>query len=392
MSGSHLRQSSLISLFGVLALACGPTTSADTEDSSSSGTPSNDTSGRADTVAETAATPPPGTTTGADSGTTVAAEETTAGEIETGEPPLFDLGVIPDMPDEPPPVKPEFDCSMVPDQFVSFQHIPGARGYHGLAIDEDGLAIGSDGNSLIQSTYDGMWNLFIPGIGAGQQMDWLADGDLAYATQDGAITRVRADATTSVIQPGINAYGVVRGPDDMIYVTANNGSGISRIDPMTGATELIVPGGGINMHSMNFNAEGDRIYIGTIGDGTAYYQDLDASMDPVGGLQILSENVGNGNCWHDAVAVDLCGYIYIPDFWSRNLYRIAPNGDTVVFWDPASNSDYAHGLAWGTGEHGWREDALYFPQPYNNNNVGEVVVGVPPHYWPAIPINLPPGM
>lgn len=377
--------SSCLALLGLVALACGPTT----ETPPAAGESSGESPSRPEPA------PPvsnPGVTTGQDSGSTTGVLPATSSDdgIATSSPPLFDLGEVPDTPMLPPPPLPEFDCSTIPDSFVSYQGIAGPRGYHGLAITPDGRAIGSDGASLIESTYDGVWSVFIPGIGAGQQMDWLADGDLAYATSDSALTRVRLDATTEVIQFGVNAYSVVVGSDDQIYVTSNlGGNSIDRIDPQTGTSTPLVPSNGDNLHSIGFSPDDHQLYVGTIGTGTLYYVGLDDDMNPTTGLEVLSTEVGQGNGWHDAVAVDLCGYIYVPDFHSRNLYRISPSGETIVFWDPANDQHYAHGLTWGRGEHGWREDALYFPQPYSGNTVGEVVVGVPPRDWPAIPINAP---
>lgn len=382
---SHVSLPAFVALpVGLFALACGSTA----EPPPAAGESSGSSSPVTDPVPSQSLPSPttgsgPGGTTGELSSTSM------ADGMDTVSPPLFDLG-IPDMPMVEPPPIPDFDCSNVPDTHGGFQVINGPRGYHGLAITPDGRSIGSDGSSLIESTYDGDWGVFIPGIGLGQQMDWLVDGDLAHATSDSAITRVRLDATTEVIQPGVAAYGVVVGPDDQIYVTSNfGGAAISRIDPDTGSSALWLSSGGENVHSIGFNREGDRLYAGTIGDGNLYYVDIDNQMNPTTGLELLSNQVGIGNGWHDAVAVDICGYIYVPDYYSSNLYRISPSGETTVFWAPASQSYYAHGLTWGTGEHGWREDALYFPQPYNGNTVGEIIVGVPPAHWPANPINAP---
>ncbi len=283
----------------------------------------------------------------------------------------------------------EFDCNDAPMTALSYQLIAGPRGYHGLAITPDGLMIGSDGSSLVESTYDGMWGVFIPGLGNGQQFDWLPDGDLAHATDDDAITRLGLDGTTSVIRPSVNAYGVILGPDQMLYVTSDWGGDneVSRIDPTTGDIELLLTGGEDEVHSIAFNLDYTRMYVGTIGAGNLYYVELDAELNPTTGMMLLSNQVGFDNGWHDAVVVDICGYIYVPDFWSRYLFRIAPNGETVIFWTPPNGDFYAHGLVWGTGEHGWRQDALYFPQPYNGNTVGEIITGVPSRDWNGTALN-----
>ena len=52
--------------------------------------------------------------------------------------------------------------------------------------------------------------------------------------------------------------------------------------------------------------------------------------------------------------------------------------------------EYGHGMTWGTGEHGWLDNAVYLTQPYNQNTVAEVVIGVPERGWPdGYAINLP---
>lgn len=340
-------------------------------------------------VATPITTPGPGTTTVlptttmVDSGNTSTGMGTSSSTDGSGTSMMMDMGMA-DM----PPFGETFDCDEVPDQLVSYELIEGPRGYHGLAISSEGLMIGSDGASLIQSTYDGQWEVFIPGIGNGQQMDWLLDGDLAHATDNGALTRIRSDGTTDIITGGVNAYGVIRGPDDLVYITSNGGL-IQRIDPDTGNTQnlLNIPDG--TAHGFDFNPAGDRIYVGTIGSGTVYYVDFDDNMMPISQPLPLTNSVGEGSSWHDAVAVDACGNLYIPDFWSSNIYRVRPNGDTSVYWQPPDSAFYAHGLVWGTGEDGWRIDAFYFPQPYNGNTVGEIVVGAPPRDFEGMVLNAP---
>ena len=66
------------------------------------------------------------------------------------------------------------------------------------------------------------------------------------------------------------------------------------------------------------------------------------------------------------------------DFDTASLYRIAPDGAvTVMVREEGYVHLYGHGLEWGNGVGGWRTDALYLPQPYNDNHVVEVVLGVP---------------
>ena len=69
------------------------------------------------------------------------------------------------------------DCATIPAAPISQKILDKPRGYHGLAITTDGTMIGSDGNSLLKSTYDDQRSVFVPGMGYGEQMDWLA-GDV----------------------------------------------------------------------------------------------------------------------------------------------------------------------------------------------------------------------
>jgi len=280
------------------------------------------------------------------------------------------------------------DCDLAPTMVVSTTLIPNARGYHGLAITPDGLIIGSDNSSLIASTYEGKTSVFIPGADIGQQMDWLPDGDIAFVG-DSALLRLGLKGTSEVIQSTSGAYGVTIGSDGMAYVVTWNG--LTRIDPVSGAQEnLFVVNGGTSLHSMGFSPDGTRAYIGTVGDGRIYYVDFDDEMNPTTDLELFAyaESSG-GSGWHDAVAVDACGNLFVPDYSSSNMWRVTPAGDAEHFW-VAQFDDYGHGAVWGTGEHGWKSDALYVPQPYNQNTVTEVVVGVPSNKYEGPVINAVP--
>ena len=177
----------------------------------------------------------------------------------------------------------------------------------------------------------------------------------------------------------------------MLYTAGSQG--VSRIDPVTGAASILIsPGSNWEPHSINFNVGFTKLYIGTVewaNQGRVYGVELDANLDPIlSTLQVFASGVGEG--WHDGVEVDICGYVYIPDYWTSRLYRIHPDGTPEVFvdwsWD---TNQYAHGALFGNGVGGFREDALYVPMPYNGNTVKEIVVGVPRRDWAGIALNAP---
>ncbi len=296
---------------------------------------------------------------------------------------------------------PVFDCANLPTAPTSVRLLDGARGYHGLAITPAGDMLGTEsGGSLVRANYSGESSAFIPNTGIGEQMDWQGDGSLAMASDDGLV-RITLSGEVSNIAPNVYAYGVVVGPDKMIYVT-DDSAALVRINPANGATETLLEGVDFGQgpgleqarHSLAFSRDGRRIFIGLItyeGAGEVHYVDLDADMNVVGEEKVFATGVGETGQggWHDAVGVDACGNLYIPDYFSSNIYRVSQSGEVSVFWSPPQQEHYAHGLVWGTGEHGWRRDALYVPQPYNNHSVTELVIGIPSKDYPGEVLNRP---
>ncbi len=285
-----------------------------------------------------------------------------------------------------------FDCSTALAAPVSQRVIEGPRGYHGLAFDNDGLVVGSDGLSLVKSTYEGEVSVFVPNAGYREQMVYLPNGDLiAFSGESGDLERFTPEGGRETLAAGLGGYGVVVGPDGMLY-TAGWGR-ISQVDPVTGAVQQfgvwVAPD---EPHSLAFSRDGRALYIGTISNGwegqsPLYVLDVDEQMQPTGVPRLLG-NVGEG--WLDGVAVDVCGVMYLPDYVSSKLYRVQPDGFAEVYYDWSEDqSQYGHAVVWGNGIGGWRQDALYLPMPYDGNKVQEIVVGVPSAAWIGAPINAP---
>ena len=281
-----------------------------------------------------------------------------------------------------------FDCTLAPSTAGTETIIAGARGEHGIAIDTAGLIVGSDGYSLIKSDYVGNWSVWLPGVGGVEQMAYLSNGDLIYAKiSDGGIHRATPAGGQSLVAPGLNAYGVLIDPNDQIWTAGWNGT-VDRIDPGTGAITNMATLPYDSPHSISFSLDYSKLYIGTVGSGAFYSMDLDLYLEPLGAPTVFAY-VGGG--WHDAVVVDACGYIYVPDYWSTSMYRINPTtAQVTVFADWNYNSSlYGHGGIWGTGVGGWLRDAIYVPMPYGGDLVREIQVGVPGRDWPGTALNLP---
>jgi hypothetical protein len=108
-----------------------------------------------------------------------------------------------------------------------------------------------------------------------------------------------------------------------------------------------------------------------------YFVEVDDELNPTGDAVIFASNVGQG--YHDGLGIDACGNLYVPDFNTRGLYRVDPEGVVTMLFDlqTSGSQHYGHGLEWGSGVGGWNHKAIYMPQPYEGNTVLEVVLGVP---------------
>ena len=274
------------------------------------------------------------------------------------------------------------DCADLPEM-GNVREVDGARGYHDVAFDSDGNILGSDNSSLKKTTYEGDSSVWVPNMGYVEQMDWLPDGDLVVSEgTTGQLVRVSPEGARSTLTSDLWAYEVMVAPDGNIY-TANNGS-VVRVDPETGDKEVLLPGVSGGARVLAFDLDYSRMFIGTLSGIRLYVVDVDENLEPSGKVEVFG--VGPGKSYHDGLALDVCGNIYVAVYADRSLYRVTPDGEVSLYWD-ASPSNYGHGLKWGTGSSGWREDALYMPLPYGNNKVIEVVIGVPGREWEGEVVN-----
>lgn len=264
-------------------------------------------------------------------------------------------------------------CDNLPPGATDYQNFTDAVAYHGIDFDPaDGMLIGWDGRSgFFKSEYGGSSSLWVPYTSTVQQIDTLPDGDFVFGDSSGRLVRLSASGATSTISGSVgSAYGVVTGPDGNVWVA--NGSAVLRVDPDSGEVTTIVSDSSIYTHSLQFNLDSTQLYIGTIGSGVVYAQELDSNLDPVGSPTSYATGVGGG--YHDGLEVDECGNLYVADYTTRGFYRVATDG-TVTTVLPTVSAEYGHGAKWGNGIGGWRADAIYQPQPYNGNTVREVVIG-----------------
>jgi hypothetical protein len=287
-----------------------------------------------------------------------------------------------------------FDCATIPAQPPPFREVDGPRGYHDLAFLDDGTVLGNSvsGDLGLGDAYGG-FALAIPGTGLLEQMVWMPDGDLAAGSLTRGILRITTAGSVTPINPNIRPYGLILGPDGLLW--AADQRSVWAVDPVTGAAEEIVPPRSLERGDprvIAFDLSNTHLYIGTIGgsQGRIYRVPLGPDYRPTAQAEVFATGVGRGG-YHDAIGVDVCGYLYVPDYDTSNLYRVSPSGQVQLLLDSGFlRSDYGHGLEWGLGVGGFRDDAIYLPQPYDAHRVLELVIGVPSRDWTGgTAINLP---
>jgi hypothetical protein len=275
---------------------------------------------------------------------------------------------------------PIVDCGALAEKPV-LTELEAPRGYHDVIFDTDGNLIGSDGQHLVKASDPSTASVWLPDHADIEQMDHLLDGDMVFADRSGPVLRVTSAGGETVIATDVGAYGLIVGPDGMLY--AANVFDVLRIDPDTGEKTSFVKGlpSLFMPRVLDFSPDFRTLYIGGgSNDGAIYRVPLDEHMDPTGEAVPFVMGVGTegGTAYHDGLAVDACGNLYVNDYSTLRLFRISPHGDvqTLLQFTWAEN-DYTHGGAWGSGLGAWRTEAFYMPQPYHGATVLEAVVGVP---------------
>jgi sugar lactone lactonase YvrE len=320
-----------------------------------------------------------------ETGTPVVTDDS-GGTIETGIERTFgtEQAVWPNFPvfkdtSEPEPELPVIDCALVPEEPTSFTDLAAPRGYHDVAFDGDGNLVGSDGHNLTKSADAESSTIWIPNSGSIDGFDWLPDGDLVAAANN-SIVRFTPEGGKTTLATDIYAYGVLVGPDGMVY--AADMQKVWRIDPDTGVkTAFADPPGNATPRVVNFSPDYSKLYIGALsGQGVMFVMDLDEDLEPLGEPVLFVDGVGGG--YHDGLGVDACGNLYVNDYTTFSLYKVTSSGEvtTLKSWSWA-DPGYGHGQEWGSGLSVWRDDAIYLPQPYDGNTVIEVVLGVPSRRW-----------
>ncbi|MCK9462988.1 MAG: SMP-30/gluconolactonase/LRE family protein [Proteobacteria bacterium] len=273
-------------------------------------------------------------------------------------------------------------CDSLPAAPLFVEELSGPVGFKDVVFDTDGFVIGAgpDGDNLFKAATESAAYLFVDGVEAAQGMDVLPGGDLVAATSNYGLVRIDPAGTVTSLVPALHMlYGVMVGPDGMVYCADN--TNLYRVDPSDGAYDLIVSG--ISARGADFSPDHTRLYISSnaadivTGAGRIYVAELDDELEIIAAPTLFASIPDAGN-WLDGIRVDACGNVYVPSYGTHSLYRISEAGEVSTYYSWAEPNRYGHGLKWGSGVGGWDDMSIFLPQPYDGNTVVRLEVGV--HY------------
>jgi len=285
-----------------------------------------------------------------------------------------------DVTDTAPPVPtadtapeiPVVDCRITPAAPFNYEQLQTPRAFHGIAFDHEGRMVGHDGSNLLVSMAPDDTSIMVPNVGYTEQVEFLESGDLITATNNG-IRRYTPGAGSVTLANGINAYGVTIGSDGMIY-TANTNV-IHRIDPDTGDVEVWHQFQIGSPKVLDFSVDHRTMYVGTLGNqGRVYTIAVSEDFEAEGAPELFNNTPGGS--WHDGLRVDACGRVYVAVYDNSALYMFEPDGTRTLLVNYPT-PQYGHGIQWGSGVGEWDDHTIYVPQPYDNNRVAKLELGVP---------------
>lgn len=277
-----------------------------------------------------------------------------------------------------------FDCAHVPEAPLEINDLgeAGPRGSHDLAFDALGYLTGYDGFSVVRGNRAGdrrvLASLDFGGEGP-EGMEYLPDGRLVSAAPMLGIFTVSPEGDVVPLAPDLrDVFGILLGPDGLLYAGDNHC--LYRVDPDSGAVDVLLCSEDhdgpepFTPRIVNFNLDFSEMIVGTH-ENRLFRVPVDARLDPVG-PPVFQLEVAGSTSGVDGLEVDVCGNLYVPTY-PDGLYRITPDGVVHLYHQWAGVEELGHGARFGTGLHGWRDDALYLPRFYGGNTIVEVITGVP---------------
>lgn len=267
------------------------------------------------------------------------------------------------------------DCAALPP--VEVTQLAGPIAAADVAFDREGHLIGSNTLDIFRaSSPDEQAKLWVPGVVNRSAVRMLSNGRIAVVQEDYRRVLTFGPAGDSALLAANLYYpfGLVEDLQGRVYV--GDSTSIVRVELESGDIETWLDTPDFVSRWMSFDRTYESMFVG--GRSPTIVR---VPIDEAGAAGLPSAwgtlPVEGDKTLVDGLGVDACGNVYAAEFWSRALYRFAPEGgmaELLVQWDEV---EYGHGLQWGSGVGPWSETSLYLPQPYNEYNVVRVEIGVP---------------
>lgn len=272
----------------------------------------------------------------------------------------------------PPPV----DCANLPEGPFELVKLQGPMASEDLDFDMEGNVVGSNDKAIFRSGYNESPKVFVPDMKFRAGMRFLPNGHLVVCdNQKGQIVRIDTEGNKFPLMVGLSyPNGITVDMEGWVYFTEHDGNKVWRVHPFTGESTLLTNKIS-NPNGLTFSPDYSTLYIGGFNGGkTIWAMSISANGTP--GKLVPWSNVGTG--WHDGMATDICGNVYIADYNQTAIYRISPDGQTktLIIDGTTVSGAYLPNMKWGSGIGGWSKTKLYLPDGWNKG-VFEVDVGVP---------------
>jgi streptogramin lyase len=267
-----------------------------------------------------------------------------------------------------------FDCDNIPPLPAAFNVYTGFSNSEDFAFDDEGNLVSTASNNLTKQPKSGASQLFVPNIGSTAGTRYLPSGELVIASvSEGSLLRVSPSGGVQTVLSGL-AYpnGVEVGDDGYAYVAENNGSRVRRINPETGAFEIIATGLD-NPNGVSFSPDYKKLYVGSFGAGVVYV--IKRNGDGTWSAPAIFGSVSAASGGYDGLAVDVCGNVYVTVFVDGTVWRFGPAGGDAELV-ASLGTTWIPNLHWGVGIGGWDADKLYVIER-GGGRVYELLVGVP---------------
>ena len=273
---------------------------------------------------------------------------------------------------EPPP----FDCANIPEGPFALKKLDGPMASEDLDFDLEGNLLGSNDKAIFKSGYEQGPKVFVPEMKFRAGMRFLPSGQLVICdNQKGQLVRIDVDGNKFPFMVGLSyPNGLIVDMKGWVYFTEHDANKVWRVHPYTGEHTLLTDKIS-NPNGLTFSPDYKILYIGGFNGGKTIYA-MSISEDGVPGKLVPWAKVGTG--WHDGMATDICGNIYVADYQQTVIYRISPDGkeSSVVIDGSSIKGAYLPNLKWGSGVGGWSASKVYLPDGWNKG-VFEVDMGVP---------------